>query len=42
MFPNIVVFDDGRVAETGTHDTLVSDENGIYRKMWEAQAQWYK
>lgn len=38
----IVVFDDGRIVETGTHDKLVSDVNGVYHRMWEAQAQWYK
>lgn len=38
----IAVFEDGRIVEIGTHDKLVSDVNGIYRRMWDAQAQWYK
>lgn len=37
----IVVFDEGRIMENGTHDMLVADEDGIYHKMWEAQAQYY-
>lgn len=37
----ILVFDDGRIAETGTHETLVAKDGGVYQKMWEAQAQYY-
>lgn len=37
----VIVFDDGRIVENGTHSELVSQENGIYRKMWEAQAHYY-
>lgn len=37
----IVVFDEGRIVQNGTHDALVADEQGIYHKMWEAQAQYY-
>lgn len=37
----IVVFDDGQIVENGTHDELVTKEQGIYRRMWEAQAQYY-
>lgn len=37
----IVVFDEGKIVEHGTHDELVADVKGVYRKMWEAQAQYY-
>lgn len=37
----IVVFDEGRIVQNGTHDALVADAGGIYHKMWEAQAQYY-
>ena len=36
----ILVFDDGRIVENGTHETLVAT-GGVYQKMWEAQAQYY-
>ncbi|MCM1103002.1 MAG: ABC transporter ATP-binding protein/permease [Clostridium sp.] len=39
---HIAVFSDGRVAEYGTHDTLVHKENGIYAEMFAAQAQYYQ
>lgn len=35
----IAVFDEGRIVQNGTHEELVAD--GIYRRMWEAQAQYY-
>ena len=34
----IVVLDDGRVAEEGAHDDLVS-ANGLYRRLWDLQLQ---
>ena len=37
----VIVFDDGQIVESGTHAELASIENGIYRKMWEAQAHYY-
>lgn len=37
----IVVFDEGRIVQNGTHDALVADAGGIYYKMWQAQAQYY-
>lgn len=37
----IVVFDDGRIVENGTHEELVSRTDGVYNRMWEAQAQYY-
>ena len=36
----IAVFDGGRIVQNGTHDALVAEE-GVYRRMWEAQAQYY-
>lgn len=38
----IAVFSDGKIAEYGDHNTLVSIPNGIYAKMFEAQAQYYR
>lgn len=37
----IAVFDGGQIVQNGTHEELVADADGIYRKMWEAQAQYY-
>jgi subfamily B ATP-binding cassette protein MsbA len=34
----ILVIDDGRIVETGTHDVLIKIENGIYRKLYSFQA----
>lgn len=39
---HIAVFSDGKVAEYGTHNELVKKENGIYAKMFEAQAEYYR
>lgn len=33
----IVVMKKGEVAEVGTHMTLLGNENGIYKRLWEAQ-----
>ena len=38
---NIVVFEDGNIAQIGSHDKLVS-QNGLYRELWNAQAQYYQ
>lgn len=38
----IAVFSDGKIAEYGNHDELVCIPNGIYAKMFEAQAQYYR
>ncbi|MBQ9106543.1 MAG: ABC transporter ATP-binding protein [Clostridia bacterium] len=37
----IAVFDNGQIVQRGSHDELVSDENGKYRELWYAQAQYY-
>lgn len=34
----IVVIDDGRVVEEGTHDTLVRRQKSLYYKLWKLQA----
>lgn len=39
---HIAVFSDGKIAEYGTHSELVKKENGIYAKMFEAQAEYYR
>ena len=38
----IAVFSEGTIKEYGTHDELVGITNGIYAKMFEAQAQYYR
>ena len=40
LVDRIVVMDDGRIAEMGTHEQLMAKE-GLYKRMYEAQAQWY-
>lgn len=37
----IVVFDKGRIVQTGSHETLLSDKNGQYNALWNAQAKYY-
>ena len=37
----IVVFDEGHIVQTGSHEELLQDKEGIYSRMWEAQAQYY-
>jgi ATP-binding cassette subfamily B protein len=34
----ILVIDDGKLVETGTHNELIKIENGIYRKLYSFQA----
>ena len=36
----ILVFEDGRIEERGTHEQLVQ-QKGLYSQMWNAQAQYY-
>lgn len=38
----IAVFAEGKIAEYGEHDSLIAIPNGIYAKMFEAQAQYYR
>lgn len=37
----IVVFDKGRIVQTGSHEALLADEGGQYSKLWNAQAKYY-
>ncbi len=37
----IVVMENGRINDIGTHDELVA-RGGLYATMWDAQAQWYE
>jgi ABC-type multidrug transport system fused ATPase/permease subunit len=34
----IVVLDEGRIVETGTHDELIKNDDGFYRKLHSFQA----
>ena len=38
---SIAVFHGGQIIQRGTHDELLSDENGKYHELWYAQAQYY-
>lgn len=38
---NIFVFDKGRIVQKGSHETLMQEE-GRYRELWNAQAQYYQ
>ena len=33
----IIVLQDGRVAEQGSHEELMKIQGGVYRRLWEAQ-----
>lgn len=37
----IAVMDNGRIAERGSHDELLSN-GGVYKELWTAQAEYYK
>lgn len=37
----IAVFDNGFIVQHGSHDELLSDVNGKYYELWNAQAQYY-
>ncbi len=39
---NIVVFDQGKIVQMGSHDSLLGEKGGLYGKLWEAQAQYYQ
>ena len=38
---NILVFDDGRIVQQGSHDELVQNTYGKYYQLWNAQSQYY-
>ena len=37
---DIMVFDDGRIAERGSHENLLA-AGGLYSQLWNAQAKYY-
>jgi len=38
----IAVFDEGKLIQLGTHEGLLSDSDGRYHELWEAQASHYR
>jgi len=38
---DIAVFDSGQLVQRGEHEVLLSDEDGLYFELWNAQAQHY-
>ncbi len=38
----IAVFDRGRLVQTGTHEELLADSDGVYAALWNAQAKYYE
>ena len=38
----ILVLNEGRIVEKGSHDYLMAQERGLYRKMYEEQRCWYE
>lgn len=39
---SILVFDEGEIVQRGSHEELVSDVQGRYHELWQAQAQYYR
>ncbi|MCI8633842.1 MAG: ABC transporter ATP-binding protein [Lachnospiraceae bacterium] len=39
---DILVFEDGRLAERGSHSALLAQDGSLYASMWNAQAQYYE
>lgn len=37
----VVVFDQGKIVQSGKHEDLLSDQKNIYYELWNAQAQYY-
>lgn len=37
----ILVFDEGRIVQRGSHDSLLLQKDGLYAQLWNAQAQYY-
>ena len=42
MADEILVLDQKRIVEQGTHKTLMQLKNGLYREMFESQWCWYE
>jgi ATP-binding cassette subfamily B protein len=39
---DIAVFDGGRLVQRGSHEALLSEGEGLYARLWNAQAQYYQ
>lgn len=39
---DIVVFDEGRIVQRGSHENLMRQTDGLYYELWTAQAQYYE
>ena len=37
----VFVFDGGAITQTGTHEELLDQKEGLYAQLWQAQAQYY-
>lgn len=42
MADEILVLDQGRILEQGTHNALIELDNGLYKEMFESQRCWYE
>mgnify|MGYP000927465568 CR=1 FL=1 len=38
----IIVVDDGYIKEIGTHTELMAHQNGVYKRMFESQKEWFQ
>lgn len=38
----IIVFDNGEIVQDGSHEKLLDEKGGLYYRLWNAQAQYYK
>lgn len=38
----ILVFSDGRIIQSGNHQALLNETNGLYKRLWDAQAKYYQ
>ncbi len=38
----VTVFHEGRIIQEGTHEELLTDNDGKYSQLWNAQAQYYR
>ncbi len=38
---DIIVFDEGKIIQRGSHDELIADEDMLYASLWNAQAKYY-